>query len=156
MITYQRESFSSIVEEAQPLVKRHWQEIALFHDKLPLDVNYPLYFARERAGQLEIITARSNGALIGYIMQICGPGVHFQSVEFSLNDAIWLDPAYREGWVGIKLIIEMEKRLRERGVKVFEFQPKIHFERERGGLQKILAHRGFATIATVHQKWLGD
>ena len=154
MITYQSEPFSAVIREATPLLERHWKEIALFQDKIPFSPQFDLYYAWERLGRLEIITARSNGILVGYIGQILGPGVHCSQTLWSLSDLIWLDPAYREGWTGVKLIREMEKRLRERGVKVFELQPKLHFEKDRGGLQKILKYLDFEEVATVHVKLL--
>lgn len=145
-----------MVNEALPLFKRHHAEIALYQDRVPWKPDWDIYYARERAGGMVIVTARSNGVLIGYIAQVVGPGLHFNETLWSFNDVIWLDPNYREGWVGIKLITEMEKALRERGIKVFEMNPKVHFEKRRGGMQKILNHLGFEFVSTVHQKWLGD
>lgn len=154
MITFQPELFSAVIKEAQPLLRRHWEEIALYQDKIGLRPQWDLYYARERAGYFDLITARSNGVLVGYIGQVTGPGVHYADSLWSVNDLVWLDPAYRFGWVGVKLILAMEDHLRKKGVQVFEMQPKLHFEQDRGGLQKILDHLGFTQIATVHQKLL--
>lgn len=82
--------------------------------------------------------------------------MHFQKTLWSTNNLIWLDPAFRQGWIGVKLLTEMEKALRERKVKVFEMIPRMNFEKERGGMQKILDRLGFECVGTVHFKWLGD
>jgi hypothetical protein len=155
-ITYQVEPFSKMIHEAMPLLKKHHKEIALYQDKVPFSPDWDIYFARERSNGLIIVTARSNGVLVGYMGQIVGPGLHFNKTLWSFNDLIWLDPNYREGWIGIKLITEMEKVLRKLGVQVFEVNPKVHFEKDRGGMQKILDRLGFDFVSTIHQKWLGE
>jgi GNAT superfamily N-acetyltransferase len=155
-ITYQQERYSSVIKEALPLLFRHFQEIAEHQDKIPFDPNFDFFYGLERADSLVLVTVRSHGVLVGYSMQVCGPAMHFQKTLWSTNNLIWLDPAFRQGWIGVKLLIEMEKALREKKVQVFEMIPRLHFEKQRGGMQKILDRLGFECVGTVHSKWLGD
>lgn len=135
-----------------PLLQRHHKEIALYQDHIKFDPDFDRYLYCERRGWYEIITARSNGVLVGYIAQWIGGPPHYRSTLWSDNDVFWLDPDYREGTVGIKLFVLMEKRLRERGVSVMTLQPKMHFEKDRGGVHKILDYLGFEATAMVWQK----
>jgi hypothetical protein len=155
-ITFQFEPFSSIIQEALPLTRLHFDEVALWKDKAPLAPDLDYYFRVEREGRLEFLTARDDGVLVGYIGQVIGMGLHYQTTLWSSCPVFWLDPAYREGRTGIKLFTLMEGRLRERKVKIFELQPVRHFEAERGGVGKILKRLGFEHTSDIYQKWLGD
>ena len=151
-VTYQQERYSDVIREALPLLYRHWQEIGDYHDKIPYDPNFDYYYAQERAGNIALVTARSNGVLIGYCMQVCGYGIHFRQTAWGVNDVIWLDPAFRSGRTGIKLIMKMEELLRSGGVKVFEMLPR----NKHPALGRICDYLGFERIGTIYQKWLGD
>lgn len=151
-VTYQSELFSAVIKEALPLLRRHWQEIALFHDAIPLDPDFDYYYYMERCGRIDLITARSNGVLVGYMMQVGGPGTHFRSTLWSNNVVLWVEPSFR-GRIGIGLLIRMEAQLRARGFKLFEVESKIHKEDD-VHLGRLLDHRGFLRTGVTHQKLL--
>lgn len=151
-VSYQSEPFSGVIREALPLLRRHWQEVALYHDRIPLEPDFDYYYAMERMGRVALITARSHGTLVGYMMQVVGPGVHYLKTLWSNNVVLWVDPAFR-GRIGLALLIKMEEHLRSRGVTLFEIESKIYKEDD-VHLGRILDHRGFRRVAVVHHKVL--
>jgi GNAT superfamily N-acetyltransferase len=156
VITYQREEFSQVARELLPLLRRHHKEIALYQNRVEFDPDWDFYYALERRRCLVALTVRSNGALVGYIFNFVGPHHHYRSTQWSNNDVFWLDPAYRAGAIGLRMFTEMDKLLASLGVKVSGYQPKLHFERERGGVQKLLRHLGYEEVGVQLQKTLGD
>lgn len=151
-ITYQQESYASVIREALPLLQRHWREVGDHHDQRPFNPNFDYYFGQERAGNIALVTARSNGVLIGYVMQVCGYAIHYRQTRWSCNDVVWLDPAFRSGFVGIKLLTKMEEVLRSMKVHVFEMLPRD----KHPALGRICDYLKFERIGTIRQKWIGD
>lgn len=155
MISYQRELFSRIAQELLPLLRRHSREVALYQNRIELEPNWDFYHAIERTGNFICLTVRSNGVLVGYVLNIVGPHHHHCSSIWSNNDVFWLDPAYRSGMIGVRMFKEMDQILKGLGVQVSGYAPKLHFERERGGVQKILRHLGYEEVGTQMQKYIG-
>jgi hypothetical protein len=109
--------------------------------------------AYERSGSLRVYTARStSGALVGYNAFIVHGRLHYQSTLFALNDLIWLHPAHREGWTGVKLVKGAEAALKKDGVKFIEYGPKDHFDK----FGKLLVKLGYAAFERRHRKYVGD
>ena len=137
-----------------PLLQRHWREIALFQDKVPLDPNFEAYYDYERNNQLAVLVARSKGMMVGYDAYIVGPMLHYRSTLGAKNDIFWLDPAFRGGWDGVRMFKEAERGLKRLGVKVVFHGPKLHFEN--GRVVELLKRLGHVPIETVTAKWIGD
>ena len=155
-VEFQRENFSAVAREAIPLMRQHWREIALYQNRVPLEPNFEYYFAHERTGNFILLTARSNGVLVGYIANMVGPHPHYMTTIWANNDLFWLDPAYRAGMTGVKLFLKMDELLKSLGVKVNNYIPKLHFEKERGGVQKILLRLGYEPIGMQLGKYIGE
>jgi hypothetical protein len=151
-ITYQQESYASVIREALPLLQRHHEEIGGWKERIPFDPNFDYYFAQELLGNVVLVTVRSHGVLVGYCMQITGPGIHYKQTQWSVNDLIWLDPAFRSGRIGIELILKMEEALRARKVQMFEMLPR----HEHPALGRVLDYLKFRNVGSIRQKWLGD
>ena len=137
-------------------MRRHWHEIALYQNRVEFNPDFDYYFRSERNGNLILITARDGDTLVGYMAQIAGFHPHYRTTVWANNDLFWMDPAYREGMTGVKLFIKMEECLRALGAKVNSFVPKDHFERERGGVDKILTRLGYEKVGSQMQKFIGD
>ena len=71
------------------------------------------------------------------------------------SDIFWLDPSYRQGWAGIRLLKLTEKGLKEIGVKVLHFNAKLHFEASRGTIGKLFERMGYRPVETVYSKFIG-
>src|ERR1700685_2567393 len=105
-----------LIIEMTPLLRRHWQEIATFKEHIPLDPDFPMYSRLDAACKLLTLTARVDDKLIGYCVFLLTRSGHYKSTLVGMNDVIYVEPEYRKGTVGLRLIREAEKRLKELGV----------------------------------------
>lgn len=155
-LTFAWERFGLIVKELPPLFKRHWQEIALNKDKVSLDPHWERYFDYDIADILNVLTVRANGALVGYLFVLVNQHLHYASTLYAQTDIFWLEPAYRQGFVGLRMFREMERHLKSRGVKVIHAVVKLHFEAGRGTLGPLFKRLGYGPVETVWSKYVGD
>jgi GNAT superfamily N-acetyltransferase len=149
------EPFSSIVRELPPLFRRHWREIALNQDKIPLDPNWELYFTYEVANVLHVLTVRDQGVLVGYVFMLVHPHLHYASSTWAQTDIYWLDPAYRFGWTGVRMFRAVEHRMRVLKVEQLLVNVKLHFEAERGTVGKLLERLGYKPFDMLYGKYIG-
>lgn len=140
------EPFSQIARELPPLFKRHWREVALNQDTIPLDPSWDTYFNLELAGVLRVLTARSQGALVGYHFLLVLPHLHYNSTLSAQTDMFWLDPAYRSGLAGYRLLRIARDQLKAWGVKRHQINEKLH----RPSLGPLLARLGYAPAETSY------
>lgn len=165
-VRYQRETFASVFEEAIPLLHSHYREIAHFHD-IPLSPDVEFYSRVEASDRLWLFTARAPsliqrddptkllgvgpGRLIGYSCFFVGPNPHYSSSKQAVNDVIYVDPSYRLGRVGIKLVDYAEDMLSREGVQVISYHVKLAHP----ALAAILVRKGYGAIETQHAKRIG-
>ena len=149
------ERFGQISQECLPLFRRHWKEIALHQEHVPLDPDWERYFAYDLANILNVLTVRDNGVLVGYVFLLVSPHLHYISTRWAVSDMFWLDPAYRFGWTGVKMLKKAEEGMRARGVKVFQWSIKFHFEADRGTIEKLFTRMGYEPSEKILSKYLG-
>jgi GNAT superfamily N-acetyltransferase len=150
-IKFQRESLSSVRSEIIPLLEKHWEEIAVNRDKIKLNPDWEVYEALEVAGNLGIYTARLDGKLVGYFVVIAERHIHYKDHIFAANDIVYLDPDYRKGMVGARLMKFAEEDLRNIGVSVLTINTKVHKP-----FDHLLERMGFTLKERVYSKYLGD
>lgn len=119
MITAQIESIEACLPELLRLWPLHWEELALFKDRIPLHPQTDEYIRRNRAGMLFLATVRWNGRLAGYhIVQIAN-GFHYGQTLTGTTDIYWIDPEVRNRGLFLPLYRCVERELKRRGVTVF-------------------------------------
>ena len=150
MITYSVEQWPDVIEEAVPLLVRHWEEIATDKDKIPLDIDYASYEALHEAGALHIVVAREDGRMIGYYCSVVRPHLHYKSTMFAFTDIFFVAPEYRNGRIGLGLFKRNEQSLKALGVQKIFGASKI--TPDAGPLFRRL---GYGTHETVYSKWIG-
>jgi len=150
-IDYQQEFLNQVRSDAEPLIKLHWDEIALNQDKIKLNPDWEAYQKLEDDNRLKIFTARSGKQLVGYFVVILGANIHYKDHIFASNDIIYLHKDYRKGFVGIRLIKFAEKCLKDDGVSVLLINTKIHRP-----FDKLLERLKFKPIERVYSKFIGD
>lgn len=137
MTTFQTERFHDIWPEIQPLLRRHWDEIARKDICGPLDINEDIYRRLELAGALLLVTARlrerggdgeggaaravassgdagwgappSAGRLVGYAAYFLSPHPHYQRLLVAEADVFFLEPEQRRGATGLRLLRAAER-----------------------------------------------
>ena len=151
MITAQVEDWKSFIQEAQPLLPLHWEELALNKDKVPLDPQYDVYDARDASGQVLVITLRDTGRLVGYFIGFIAPGLHYKTCLTLTMDIFWTHPDIRGGFAGVKLFRQVEKEAKRRGVDRIFYGSKMHKDASR-----LFEFLGFDPVETYYSKWIGD
>lgn len=151
-VGFQWELLRDIAKELLPLFQRHHAEVEDFKEIVPCDPDWDRLFAAELAGALHILTARSDGVLIGYAFLFVLPHLHSASVLVAQVERFWLDPDFRSGWTGIRLLREPEARARELGAKILAVSPRVNFAKDRGTIARIVERLGYAPLETVYAK----
>jgi GNAT superfamily N-acetyltransferase len=147
-ITYRKERFVDLAPELPPLFKRHWEEIALNRDKIPLNPQWAAYGRLEQGGALHIVTARHQGELVGYFFCIVVPDLHY-GILTCHDDLFYILPEYRKGWIGYRLFSSCEKMLRALGVQRVYCRTKVDHP-----VDKLLVRLGYRLIERVYAKLL--
>ena len=151
----QWERLSDIREEVKTLLPVHWREVDVFHDDAPLDPDWDRYDEYEKLGLLYVVTARIQGALIGYLSVFCYPHMHHKTQKFAFVDVLWLHPAWRKGWTGIRLIRHFERGMRKVGAGLIWFAVKDHFKNRHGkNVGDLLTFLRYEKVETVYAKVL--
>lgn len=119
------------IPEMWPLLQRHWDEIALDKDDVPLDPDWDLYRTLESMGQLLIVTLRAQGVMVGYAVMFIRTEAHYRSTLCGRMDVFWIDPAYRGRMGGVRLFRAVEKELARRGVRRVFMGSKLHKDSSR-------------------------
>lgn len=150
MITFQVEKFAAAIEEAQPLLEKHWDELALHKDCIPFSPNYSRYAALDASGRFLIVTGRNDGALVAYAAFRADLADHYSTTLWAEDDLIWVMPEYRRADIGSGLITRAEKELRDRGAVIVQIKSKIAHP----ALAMLLDGMGYERTEIVHTKML--
>jgi GNAT superfamily N-acetyltransferase len=105
-----------LIEDLKPLLDLHYEELTLHKEHVKLNPDFNRYKALADSGILQIVTARDQGRLVGYSIWVVNTNLHYQDCVMANNDVLYLHPDYRKGTLGIKLIKESEKILKDQGV----------------------------------------
>ncbi len=128
-MTYAIERWSDFYRDAKPLMERHWQEIALDKQFIPLSLNEQKYVDMEKSGILHVLSARHDGKLAGYFIAFVMPHIHYQdSGLMAFTDIYFMAPEFRKGTAGVRLFVEAEISLQLRGVRKVYLSTKLHHD----------------------------
>lgn len=145
------ERYQDIVQEAAPLIRRHWQEVGLAQDRLPLDVDWEQALRLAEGGILHVLTVRKEGTLVGFIFSYLLRSLFF-SQPWATVQGFWIDPIHRQGMIGVTLFKENEIGMRERGAVAVSVEALSHIEKERGTIGKILKRLGYYHAGDMYIK----
>lgn len=151
MLTAQVEAFRPFLQEVKPLLRGHWEELALNKDKVPLDPNYDQYLTYDDQGKMLVVTLRENGELVGYFIGIIGPGFHYKTCLTYTMDIFYVKPTSRGNGGGQIMVEFLEKELKRRGVQRTFMGTKCH--KDAGWLFEKL---NYQKVEIYYSKWLGD
>ena len=148
-VEFQLEGPGRSIEEALPLFKRHYEEIAKYKD-IPLEVDLETYARIEAAGGLRCYSARDAGRLVGYVIFFVKNHPHYASTLFASQDVLYLDPDYRKGMTGLRLIRFADRQLEAEGVQVVTQHVKTYAD-----FGPLLERLGYEKVETVYMRRLG-
>src|SRR5215469_14255804 len=117
-LNYRVEPWHPFYEDAAEIFPKHWAELALDKDKIPLALDTERYDAMEKAGILHTVVARTyDGAVVGYYIAFLLPHVHYKtSGLMAFTDIYYILPEFRKGIAGVNLFVEAERTMRAKGV----------------------------------------
>lgn len=153
MLTAIPETFIAQLDEFKTLTGAHYLELALNQDKVPLDPQWDVYDSYEQAGRLVYIALRDAGELIGYVICMVAPGLHYKTCLTATMDILFVNPEKRDKAAkgALMLVDAMEKELRRRGVQRWFMGTKLHKD-----IGAIFKRRKFVPVEMTYTKWLGD
>ena len=150
MVTAAPESFIATVGELRELVDYHWEKLALDKDKVPLDPQWEVYFAKEDAGELLFVPLRDKGKMVGYWIAFIAPGLHYKTCLTAQMDIWNVLPDYEGPRAVLTLMRAVEREYVRRGVMRSFIGEKLH--KPCGKLYKAF---GYKPVETYYSKWLG-
>ena len=122
-LTFAQEKIEDVIDEAKPLLLKHWEEIATFKD-ISLDPDYELYFKMERMGLVKGFSARDeNGKMAGYSVYFIKTNPHYKNTLFAVSDVLFIQKENR-GRTGYFLIKYCEEELKKMGVDIITYHIK--------------------------------
>lgn len=106
-INFQQEALTfELWHEVEILARLHRDEVgALNKEKFPLKLNLKAYELFHEAGALVGYTGRTQkGLLVGYIVFIIQPMLHYSDNILAQNDVVFLHPIVRKGLTGYRFL----------------------------------------------------
>jgi hypothetical protein len=97
-IVYANEDPATFVDELQHILQEHYDELCVTKD-FPLAPDYLAYGRLAVNGMLRCVTCRAEGNLIGYIIFIVQPHLHYMSCKTAFEDIYFLRKEFRQGRV---------------------------------------------------------
>lgn len=148
-ITMRRELLSDALwNEAMPLLKQHWQEIAHYPD-IVLDPDRDQYLALEEAGMIRCFTARVAGEqLVGYAVFFVRPALHYAGSVQAYQDVLYLDPSARGG-TGIRFVRFCDEQLEKSAIQVV-----YHHVKQAHNFGPMLERMGYELVDLIFAKRL--
>jgi hypothetical protein len=134
----QEELLDGCFDELQPLISRHWLEVDPDQEEVPLAVDWNRL--REMLGSklAFLLTVRDDNVLVGYLLGMVGPHLHYRLTLCGMTDAYWIAPDYRRGTTGLRLFIEAERSMKARGAVKLIGQSKTAVENDVSALFEYL------------------
>jgi GNAT superfamily N-acetyltransferase len=128
LITFTHESWDELARDAAvEIFPRHWRELALDRNEIPLSVDVELYSNSDKKGVLHVVVARNDGFVVGYIFFWIMPHPHYKDFGLQAStDAFYVLPEFRKGGLGARMLMFAEESLRERGIKKLAISTKVH------------------------------
>lgn len=153
MITAQVEEISEeLFSEALPLLDKHYGELSEHKaERIALNPQYDVYYARARAGQTLCITLRENAVLVGYLMSFIAPGLHYKSCLTATTDIFYVKPDKRGGELGVMLFEAWKRECGRRGVRLMQVGLKLKHEKH---ARKLLEAVGFGETEVMFWRFL--
>lgn len=123
--TFQLESVERWAADAKPLYIKHWRELGLDLD-LEIAPDIEKMRVMEQVGLFIVITVRSAGELVGYLLAVVSTHLHYRtSPRMFIVDAYYIVPEFRKG-VGVKLFKFAEHIAKELGTIKMYLSCKVH------------------------------
>lgn len=150
-VTAHVENLTEGLQELSQHFEKHYLELALNRDQVPLSPQYEVYLRRDANGEVCYVALRDAGNLVGYFVGFVAPGLHYSTCLTCTLDIFWVHPEYRKGRSGIILFKAVENELKRRGVKRWFVGSKMHQPAD-----ALFEYLKFEPVEKYYSKWLGE
>ncbi len=149
-LTYKLEPIWEFLPEANPLMLAHANELS---DALgvPLSLDVGHYAQLFKTGQLLLLTARHDGAMVGYLIIQIGAHAKSQSVLIAEEQGFYLKPEYRKGFFGVKLLKLGIEAAKAYGAEIF-----FAASQECYPVSSLLIKSGFKKKSEIYQMVIAE
>lgn len=106
----------NFIQEIQPLLELHYQELTLDKDVMILKPNWDKYRQLLLSNKMAVMGAYEQDILVGYSVFFLEDHIHYDDNVVAKNDVLFLHPRCRLGITGIKLIKASEEMLMDMNV----------------------------------------
>lgn len=152
MIGYAVEKMDmALIEELKPLLLEHWEEIAMYKDKIVFDPDYSSYVMMQENDLLQSVIVRKDDKIIAYYISFIYIHPHYKNNKMAQNDILFVHPDYRGGTVAYRMFKFAEKELKKIGCSVNTIRMKVEFPFER-----LCLKLGMVEQEKTYSKYIGD
>lgn len=147
---FNSEPFDAAIDDALPLFRLHYGEVADEDMQAPVDVDIDAYKMLQMMGYLRCFTARDHGVLAGYAsFLVSASHLHHRGLKYATQDTLFMQREFRPK--GLKFMDFIEAELRNEGVRVIVMGIPLTVD------WSVLAERrGFKKMEVQMMKWIGD
>lgn len=121
-MTFQEETLCAVLRDGRHLLEQHCADIGEATDSY-LGKNLPLMERLEEGGALQIMTARANGRMFGYLQTVIGPSLETTDPDYHVGTQTTFYCSHDARGIGLRLQRASIAALKARGGK-WEIQPR--------------------------------
>lgn len=154
MTLMQEERWSTFHPACLPLFKEHNEEIGEPEDRMPLDPDVDAIEALDKAGMLQILTARHSDDLLGYCTFVISKSLQSKNVLCATQSIYFVKKCERKGSLGLRLYMESIRHLKTKGVK--NIYPHHWLRGDSIALKPFFERMGAIEVEHVYSLWIGE
>lgn len=132
--------------EMEQLFPMHYEELCVTKE-FPLEPDWEAYRFMAERGMVRAVTVRADDVLVGYIVFIIRPHLHYKSCLTASEDVYYLRPDMRQGRIGIRMFQYAEEVLKRIGVQRIVIHTKVHMDNSR-----LLEYLGYGCTDKIFSK----
>jgi ribosomal protein S18 acetylase RimI-like enzyme len=138
--------------EAEDILYKHWQELALNKDKVYLKPDVQRYIDLQTNNILKNVVVYKDDKVVGYSITLINPALHYSDHLFAYVDVIYVDPDYRHSTIGARLLIETENVAKKHGAHVILHHAKPYVPMIIKPLEKL----NYQLYELMYGKYIGE
>jgi GNAT superfamily N-acetyltransferase len=143
-LSVQCEPLADLLRDGQALMREHTAEVGE-HPENFANKNYDLMQRLEDIGALQVVVARSNGRVFGYLVTVIGPSMEVPGQRSACATAFYASPDYPG--LGMKMQRESVRLLKEMGVSEIALRAGVRGSGQRiGALYRRLGAEPFGDL----------